>query len=73
MTKHAGAADPEVALDPLAPYLLIFTSGTTGQPKAALCSQQRLAFIGWNICTNRGVRAGRRLLPGDAALPFERS
>jgi len=53
--KHGGATDPGVALDPLAPYLLIFTSGTTGQPKAALCSQQRLAAIGWNICTNRGV------------------
>jgi acyl-CoA synthetase (AMP-forming)/AMP-acid ligase II len=58
VAKHAGAADPEVALDPLAPYLLIFTSGTTGQPKAALCSQQRLAYIGWNICTNRGVARG---------------
>jgi fatty-acyl-CoA synthase len=58
LAKHAGAADPGVALDPLAPYLLLFTSGTTGQPKAALCSQQRLAFIGWNICTNRGVARG---------------
>ena len=58
VAAHAGAPDPNVALDPLAPYLLIFTSGTTGQPKAALCSQQRLAFIGWNICTNRGVARG---------------
>jgi hypothetical protein len=58
LAPHAGAADPDVPLDPLAPYLLIFTSGTTGQPKAALCSQQRLAFIGWNICTNRGVKPG---------------
>jgi fatty-acyl-CoA synthase len=58
LAPHAGASDPDVALDPLAPYLLIFTSGTTGQPKAALCSQQRLAFIGWNICANRGVGRG---------------
>lgn len=58
VAKHTGAPDPDVALDPLAPYLLIFTSGTTGQPKAALCSQQRLAYIGWNICTNRGVARG---------------
>jgi fatty-acyl-CoA synthase len=58
VAKHAGAPDPDVPLDPLAPYLLIFTSGTTGQPKAAVCSQQRLAFIGWNICTNRGVARG---------------
>ena len=58
VAAHAGALDPNVALDPLAPYLLIFTSGTTGQPKAAICSQQRLAFIGWNVCTNRGVARG---------------
>jgi len=55
LAEHAGAGDPDVPLDPLAPYLLIFTSGTTGQPKAALCSQRRLAFIGWTVCTNRGV------------------
>jgi fatty-acyl-CoA synthase len=58
LAAHAGAADPEVALDPLAPYLLIFTSGTTGQPKAAICSQQRLAGIGWHLCTNRGIGRG---------------
>jgi fatty-acyl-CoA synthase len=58
LAGHAGASDPEVALDPLAPYLLIFTSGTTGQPKAAICSQQRLGFIGRNICAYRGVARG---------------
>ena len=55
LAEHAGAADPDVALDPLAPVHLIFTSGTAGQPKAAICSQQRLAGIGWHICTNRGI------------------
>jgi len=55
LAPHAGAPDPDVAVDPAAPYLLIFTSGTTGQPKAAICSQRRLAWIGWNVCTNRGV------------------
>jgi fatty-acyl-CoA synthase len=58
LARHAGAADPDVALDPLAPYLLIFTSGTTGQPKAAICSQRRLGSIGWHICANRGVSRG---------------
>jgi fatty-acyl-CoA synthase len=28
-------------------YLLIFTSGTTGSPKAVRCTQGRLAAIGW--------------------------
>jgi fatty-acyl-CoA synthase len=55
LAPYAGASDPDVPLDPLAPYLLIFTSGTTGQPKAAICSQRRLAGIGWQICTNRGI------------------
>jgi fatty-acyl-CoA synthase len=55
LAPHAGASDPDVRLDPLAPYLLIFTSGTTGQPKAAICSQRRLAGIGWHVCTNRGI------------------
>jgi fatty-acyl-CoA synthase len=40
---RADSARPDVALDAQAPYLLIFTSGTTGQPKAAICSQGRLA------------------------------
>lgn len=55
LAPHAGAPDPDVALDPVAPYLLIFTSGTTGQPKAAICSQARLAMIGQVVCAQRGV------------------
>jgi fatty-acyl-CoA synthase len=58
LAPHAGAGDPDVPFDPLAPYLLIFTSGTTGQPKAALCSQRRLAAIAWHVCHNRGVGRG---------------
>ena len=45
VARHAGKAAPRVALDPRAPYLLIFTSGTTGDPKAAICSQARLAGV----------------------------
>jgi fatty-acyl-CoA synthase len=55
LAKHAGASDPEVALNPLAPYLLIFTSGTTGQPKAAICSQLRLGGIARTLATMRGL------------------
>jgi fatty-acyl-CoA synthase len=58
LAPYAGSADPDVALDPRAPYLLIFTSGTTGQPKAAICSQQRLAAIASHVCTNRAVGRG---------------
>ncbi len=41
--RHGGKRRPDVELDSRAPFLLIFTSGTTGQPKAAICSQERLA------------------------------
>jgi fatty-acyl-CoA synthase len=55
VAAHAGAADPDVALEAVAPYLLIFTSGTTGQPKAALCSQARLAYVAAAVSGNRGI------------------
>ncbi len=52
-----GARDPEVELDAAAPYLLIFTSGTTGHPKAAICSQARLAGIATNLVERHGLTA----------------
>lgn len=45
LEKHKDKPVPFQIIDTAAPYLLIFTSGTTGNPKAALCSQQRLAGI----------------------------
>ncbi len=53
--RFAGAGEPEIALDPIAPYLLIFTSGTTGQPKAAICSQLRLGSIARTLAAMRGL------------------
>ena len=46
LAPYSGAEPPDADIDPLAPYLLLFTSGTTGDPKAAICSQARLARIG---------------------------
>ena len=46
VAAHRGKAAPDVEIDPSAPYLLLFTSGTTGHPKAAICTQERLAGIG---------------------------
>jgi fatty-acyl-CoA synthase len=45
LRRHEGKPAPSVSVDPRAPYLLIFTSGTTGHPKAAICSQARLAGV----------------------------
>jgi fatty-acyl-CoA synthase len=53
LAPYADAEPPEAVIDPLAPYLLLFTSGTTGDPKAAICSQVRLARIGQVITEMR--------------------
>ncbi|MGH9017935.1 MAG: AMP-binding protein [Acidimicrobiales bacterium] len=37
-------------------YLLLFTSGTTGSPKAVRCTQGRLAGIAWRAAAGYGFR-----------------
>lgn len=44
--RHRGAALPAVEVNESDLYLLLFTSGTSGSPKACLCSQGRLARAG---------------------------
>jgi fatty-acyl-CoA synthase len=39
-------------------YLLLFTSGTSGQPKACICSQGRLARIGQAVAKNFPLTPG---------------
>ncbi|WP_106967952.1 AMP-binding protein, partial [Streptomyces aurantiacus] len=52
-------AEPSVsaAVTPASRMLLYFTSGSTGAPKAALCSQRRLAAAGRSLVTHFGVSA----------------
>ena len=45
---------PEISPSDL--YLLLFTSGTTGSPKAVRCSQGRLAAIAWRAAVGYGFR-----------------
>jgi fatty-acyl-CoA synthase len=45
LRPHRGAPPPEVEIADSTLFLLIFTSGTGGAPKACLCSQGRLATI----------------------------
>lgn len=53
----AGGADvPDVQVAPSDVLLLIFTSGTTGEPKAVVCTQGRLATVATNLEPLYGFR-----------------
>jgi len=45
LRPHRGAPLPDTEISESTLFLLIFTSGTSGAPKACLCSQGRLAMI----------------------------
>jgi fatty-acyl-CoA synthase len=54
----AGAPVPAAAaVDAAAVYLLLFTSGTTGAPKACICTQGRMARIGAVVADGYGLTA----------------
>jgi fatty-acyl-CoA synthase len=52
---HGGAAVTDNAVAESDLYLLLFTSGTSGAPKACLCSQGRLAGIGVTLSSMVGL------------------
>ncbi|MFC8505425.1 AMP-binding protein [Streptomyces sp. NPDC057131] len=59
--RYEGTAPDELAaIRPVRPdsrLLLSFTSGSTGAPKAAVCSQGRLAAAGASLVSHFGIRA----------------
>lgn len=56
VANHAEAALPDWrAIDPSTLLLLLFTSGTTGAPKAVRCTQGRLASIAERVEAQYGV------------------
>lgn len=60
LAEQAGKPIPVIDINPADPLLLIFTSGTTGDPKAALCSQARLAMIGFHTVEMNALTAEDR-------------
>ena len=61
------------AIDEEALFLLIFTSGTTGVPKAVRCTQGRLAGIAEVAAPGYGYTVRGRLLLPHAAVPRQRA
>ncbi|PSM43776.1 acyl-CoA synthetase [Streptomyces dioscori] len=57
LAPYADARPEPGPATPRSRYLLYFTSGSTGAPKAAICSQGRLAAAGRSLAGHFGVRA----------------
>jgi acyl-CoA synthetase (AMP-forming)/AMP-acid ligase II len=55
LAPHRGAGLPDEPAQPGDLYVLLFTSGTSGAPKACLCSQGRLARIGKVVVDQWGL------------------
>ncbi|MET9435145.1 AMP-binding protein [Streptomyces sp. NPDC006551] len=59
LAPYEGAEPDEAVVRPVRPdsrMLLYFTSGSTGAPKAAICTQRRLAAAGRSLVAHFGVR-----------------
>ncbi len=55
VAEHRGAPSVGLTVEDGTQFLLLFTSGTTGAPKACICSQGRLARAGLGLSTGFGL------------------
>ena len=53
-------------------FMMIFTSGTSGDPKAVQVNHLMVLFSGLNLVERFAIGRRRRLLRRDAALPLQR-
>ena len=55
LAPHAGAAIPGVPVAMSDTLLLLFTSGTSGAPKAVICTQGKLSIVAQTVVNNAGL------------------
>ncbi|MGH9365931.1 MAG: AMP-binding protein [Thermoanaerobaculia bacterium] len=55
LASFAGAPIPDVEVGMSDCLLLIFTSGTSGTPKAVICTQRKLSFASQNVARTAGL------------------
>jgi long-chain acyl-CoA synthetase len=60
VASHRGAPRPTLAIDPFAPALISYTSGTTGLPKGAVHTQHNAMVVGLAMNAHGMADAGRR-------------
>ncbi len=53
--RHEGAGLPDADVGEFDPFVLIFTSGTTSAPKAAICTQGRIVRVAGASVERRGI------------------
>ena len=68
-----GDDDPGLDHDPDTRWVLVFTSGTSGAPKAVICTQRRILVTGARMAITMDLGAGRRRVHRDAPLPLQRA
>ena len=72
LDEHAAAPVPDVAVGPDDLLMLIFTSGTTGDPKAVNVTQAKVAYPGQFLSERFGLGPEDVALPVDADVPLQR-